>query len=46
MTGSSMIQEDSQRAMFFPGFLSNSGSLLPSKSKARVLPVDNKQVGT
>ena len=45
MTGSSMVQGDGQD-MAFPGFLSISGCLIPSKREAGVLPVDNEQVGT
>lgn len=44
VTSSSMIRGDGQTDMAFPGFLSVSGSLIPRKREARVLPVDNKQV--
>lgn len=43
--GSSMIQEDGQKDVAFPGLLSTSGSLLPGKRVAGVLPADNEQVG-
>lgn len=46
MTHYSMIQGDGQKDMAFPGLLSISGSLLPSKREAGVLPVDKEQVGT
>lgn len=44
VTSSSMIRGDGQTDMAFPGFLSISGSLIPRKREARVLPVDNKHL--